>query len=109
MEQLRKSALLLATALLTAAMPTCAKEAGSMQDPRNAAATTGACHGLMTEQECADFQSTLATLPKGQAREQFLAAHLTLMRERESVCSCSRYMNRGEVVYPRVRQVARRF
>ena len=68
-----------------------------------------ACHGLMTEQECMDFQSTLASLPKGPAREQFLADHLALMHERESLCNCGRYMNGTEIIYPRVRQVARRF
>ena len=107
MKQNGKSALLMTTAILLTTVPTFAMEAGSLQETWREGIQSGACHGLMTERECAHFQATLAGLPKGHARDRFLADHLALMHERESVCSCSRFQN--EVLYPNVHQVARHF
>lgn len=43
------------------------------------------CH-LMTEQECSAHLAKLSSLPSGQEREAYLAAHQSLMRERAALC-----------------------
>lgn len=53
----------------------------------------GACHPLMTAQECHSHQTQLALLnpvDHSEQRERFLAAHRALMQEREAACDCSR-------------------
>lgn len=48
------------------------------------------CHRLMTEKECSDHQSRLATLPPGEALNLYLAEYASTQKERESACSYKR-------------------
>ncbi|MEW5771161.1 MAG: hypothetical protein AB1831_12465 [Pseudomonadota bacterium] len=68
-----------------------------------------ACHQLMTEKECAEFRTTLTTLPVGAARSEYLARHFALMRERESMCDPNHLKTGAEQRMPRVRQVLQQF
>jgi hypothetical protein len=43
------------------------------------------CH-LMTAQECSAHLAKLGSLPAGQEREVYLAAHQALIRERATLC-----------------------
>jgi hypothetical protein len=46
------------------------------------------CH-LMTAQECNAHLAKLGSLPVGEEREAYLAAHQALIRERSALCSSS--------------------
>ncbi len=46
------------------------------------------CHQLLTERECAEHQSRLATLASGEALEHYLAEYESIRRERERFCDC---------------------
>jgi hypothetical protein len=65
------------------------------------------CHNLMTERECVEYRSAWVTLPAGKVRDQFLADHVSLIQERESLCNCKRANADTVVLYPRIKQVAR--
>ncbi len=47
------------------------------------------CHQLLTEKECAEHQSRLASLSSAEAREHYLAEYETVRRERERFCHCA--------------------
>lgn len=83
---------------------------GHAQEPEaeQAAAQEMGCHALMTEKECTDFRSILAALPVGKARDDFLAEHTALIREREGLCNCSRSKADTVIYYPTVQQLALR-
>lgn len=49
-----------------------------------------ACGGLMTELECRQHRQNLADLQDPAARDEYLAKHAALMREREVMCACTR-------------------
>ena len=96
---------MLATALLLASTTLFAAETAPLAAASQTATEVG-CHSLMTERECEAFQTTLASLHKGKALDQFMSEHTALMREREALCSCNR-ANAGKVIlYPHVKQVA---
>jgi hypothetical protein len=61
----------------------------------------------MTEKECATFLTTLSSLAKGEARDQFLADHFALKREREAACNTSRPNADSVILYPHVKQVSK--
>ena len=46
------------------------------------------CHQLMTERECEDHQTQLATLASGESLERYLAEFERIRKERERFCSC---------------------
>lgn len=48
------------------------------------------CTALMTDQECRTHLATLASMPKGQARESYLIRHRALLAERHKACRCQR-------------------
>lgn len=73
------------------------------------AATPDECHRLMTEKECVTFKSTLAGLPPGPSREQFLVEHAALIQYRSLRCSSEQYARGKPAFYPQIQQVAQRF
>jgi hypothetical protein len=65
------------------------------------AANTAPCHPLMTEQECGQYQTTLAQLSPGPALDHYLAEHLATLQEREAACSCNQKLMTGTLYPPR--------
>lgn len=47
------------------------------------------CHQLLTERECVEHQSRLATLTSGEALESYLAEYESVRKERERFCNCT--------------------
>ena len=103
-----QTTLMMATAMLLASANIHAMETTPMAAGLSTSSKEPACHSLMTEKECATFRSTLATLPTGKIRDQFLNEHVALMREREILCSCNRANADTVIFYPQVKQVAQR-
>lgn len=98
---------MLAIALLMASANLFAMDTTPLVDSSPMAKEVG-CHSLMTERECETFHTALASLHKGKALDQFMAEHTALMREREALCSCNRANADKVILYPHVKQVAKR-
>ena len=109
MKTIGKNTLILLVTLLLGSTSAVALEAKPVMTPFSDEKSGSACHPLMMERECATFHATLASLPIGKTRDQFLAGHFALIRERESACSCNRHSIDTTTINPRVVQVARRF
>lgn len=73
------------------------------------AASDDACHGLMTEKECAAHQAALAGLAAGPARERYLAEHAELIRYRSGLCSREQYTQGKPTFYPTSQKVVHRY
>lgn len=67
-----------------------------------------ACPALLSEMECAVYQTSLTSLPPGAERERMIEQYRLTSADRESACSCNQ-AELGEVLYPRVEQVALKF
>lgn len=100
--------LFLAIALIGLMSPALAATGSSNAAPSDSMHSPAACHTLMTEQECGQFNTKLAQLTPGPARDRYLAEHNVMIQEREAACSCSRKVM-TETIYPSRRQALLRF
>jgi hypothetical protein len=62
----------------------------NIDDQSTSPRVTPPCPGLMTQQECAQHQATVAKLGSEPALESYLAEFEAKLRDRDTACSCNR-------------------
>jgi hypothetical protein len=79
------------TALLfTLAIASSPAVAGEEFNKEWAKAMLPECAPMLTANECRAHQAILARLPEGDERSLYMTQHIALLKERVSLCECSR-------------------